>query len=149
METDLRKWGEKSSRRSRSNLRRVHRSYHQSVSDADSGHESSEHQESIVRRQSHQYRGDEEDRTGQHHRVPPPNQVRRSSRRRGADQRVQVDYSHKNFDLHIRQLEIVFDENRRPAHYAGVCFGRKNVSISWNDWEIDEIRFQIGVFFSP
>ncbi|OAY81506.1 hypothetical protein ACMD2_21230 [Ananas comosus] len=87
------------------------------VADPDSRHEAAGHQHGVVRGEAHHQRPRKEDGGRQHHGVAPPDPVRGAPCRQRAQQRVEVDDPRQYLDLRVRHLQVLLDEDLRPAHH--------------------------------
>lgn len=121
METNLREGGEAAARRRRRDLGGVDGSNEAAVADTNTGDESAEHEKGIVGSQAHENGSDEEEGGGKSHGVTAADPVGSSAGGRRAYNGVEADNPDEDFDLHVGDSEILFDEDHGSAHYTDIC----------------------------
>ncbi|KAI8554308.1 hypothetical protein RHMOL_Rhmol05G0088600 [Rhododendron molle] len=123
------KRGEKPTRGGRGKLGRVNGGNKEGVTDSDAGDEPAHHQEGVVGGEAHEDGSDEEDGGRDHDRVPAAHPVGGPAGGISAEEGVELDDSHDDFQLDVGDFEIVLDEGSGPTHHPNICISfLRNVS---------------------
>ena len=112
--------GEEPAWRRRRDLGRVDGRDHERVADADARHEPASHEHGVVHREAHHEGPDEEDDGGEDDGEPASDPVGGAPCREGAQERVEVEDAEQDLHLHVWDLEVLLDEQRRAAHHPDV-----------------------------
>ncbi|GMP48227.1 hypothetical protein CsSME_00015651 [Camellia sinensis var. sinensis] len=94
---------------------------HEGIANADAGDEAADHEEGVAGGEAHEDGSHEEDSGGEDDGVPAPHPIGCSACGGGTEEGVDVEDAHQDFQLGVRDLQVLLDERSCSAHHPNIC----------------------------